>query len=290
VHLSELTERGEFVITCELGPPKGTNVQDFLDRADLVRDCVHAINVGDNARAVMRAGSWAMCHLLKSRGIEPVMEVTTRDRNRLALQADLLGASILGIENVLLDSGHDPAIGDHIEARPVHDLDCASLAAAARTLTEGQDMAGHVLDGTPELCVGVMATPGLEPVEAHLEEVRRAVAQGAQFIQTQPVYDPQLLERFIESVSHLNVPVIVGHMMLKSVSMASFINCNLRGVSVPERLVRRLEGLRREELVEASLRLSIDILREIKPMCQGVHFMPAGWERYVARVVEEAMS
>jgi 5,10-methylenetetrahydrofolate reductase len=281
-----LAKRGEFIVTCELGPPKGVDIQGFLDVADLVKDSVHAVNIGDNTRGVMRAGSWAICHMLKTRGIEPVMEMTTRDRNRIALQSDLLGAAILGIENVLFDTGHDPAVGDHVDAKAVRDLDCASLAEVARTLTEGADMAGHALEGAPSLCFGVMATPGLEPTEEHLAEVRRAVDCGAQFIQTQPVYDPAVLQRFMEAVADLGVPVVVGHMMLKSVSMASFINSNVQGVTVPDAMMRQLDGLRRDELIEASLRLSIDFLRQTRPMCQGIHFMPAGWERYVSRIVD----
>lgn len=286
MHLSELAKRGQFIVTCELGSPKGVNIQEFLDKADLVRDYVDAINIGDNPRAVMRAGCWAMCHLLKSRDIEPVMELATRDRNRIALQSDLLGAAILGIENVLLDTGHDPSVGDHVDAKPVRDLDCVSLACACRMLTEGTDLAGHALDGVPDLCFGVMATPGLEPAEPQLAELQEAVAHGAQFIQTQPVYDPETLERFMEPVGKLNVPVVVGHTMLKSVSMASFINSNLQGVTVPEEMIRELEGLPRDQVIETSLQLSIDLLRKVKPMCQGIHFMPAGWERYVARIVE----
>ncbi len=286
MHLSELIKRGQFVITCEISSPKGVNINEFLNSVDLVKDYVDAINIGDNQRAVMRAGCLSMCHLLKERNIEPVMELTPRDRNRLALQSDLLSAAILGVENVLLLTGHDPSVGDHAEAKPVYDLDSVSLVNTAMTLMQGKDITGHALDGAPNFCFGVMATPGLEPAEPHLAELKEKIAQGAQFIQTQAVYDPEVLERFMESISGFKVPVLVGHVMLKSASMASFMNSNIPGVNVPEKLILELEGLPREKVSETSLQISIDLLKKMKPMCQGIHLMPAGWEKYVPRIVE----
>jgi len=286
MHLSELAKSGEFIITCELASPKGVNIQNFLDQADQLKSYVHAINIGDNPRATMRAGSWALCHLLKSRDIEPVMELVTRDRNRIALQSDMLGAAILGIENIILSDGHDPSVGDHTEATSVHDLNCISLAGAAKTLTGGHDMTGHALDGAPSLCLGIMANPGLEPLEKQLDTIKEAVAQGAQFIQTQPVYDPSVLERFVNSIHNLDVTIIVGHMMLKSVSMASFINSNLEGVTVPDAMIKQLEGQPRNIAVETSLQMSANLIKAIKPLCHGIHFIPAGWERYVPRIIE----
>jgi len=286
MHLLQLVKRGQFVITCEVSSPKGVNVERFLNEADLVKDYVDAINVGDNLRAVMRAGPLAMCHLLKARNIEPVMELTTRDRNCIALQSDLLGAAILGIENILLLTGHDPSVGDHTGAKAVYDLDSVSLVNAAMTLTKGKDITGHTLDGAPSFCLGVMATPGLEPTELHLAELKEQIAQGAQFIQTQAVYEPQVLERFVESIGRFNVPVMVGHVMLKSAGMASFMNSNVPGVTVPEKFIRELEGLPKEQVIETSLQISIELLKKMKPMCHGIHFMPAGWERYVPRLVE----
>ena len=290
MHLSELVKRGQFVITCEVDSPKGVNLEEFLNNADLVKDYVHAINIGDNQRAVMRAGPLAICHMLKMRNIEPVMELTTRDRNCLALQSDLLSAAILGIENVLLLTGYHPSVGDHAEAKPVYELDSVSLVNAAMTLTQGRDITGHALNGAPNFCFGVAATPGLEPAESHLARLKEKIAQGAQFIQTQTVYEPEVLERFMESISGLKVPVLVGHVMLKSVSMASFMNSNVPGVTVPEKLIKELEGLPRQQLIETSLQISIELLKKMKPMCQGIHFMPAGWERHVPRIVEAVVS
>ena len=286
MHLSELFRNGKFVITCEVTPPKGVDIGEFLNTVDLVKDHVDAVSIGDNQRAVMRAASLVICHLLKEKNIEPLMELTARDRNRIALQSDLLGAAIMGIENVLLVSGYPPSVGDHAQAKPVYDLDSISLVAAAKALTQGHDITGHALDGTPSLCLGVAANPGLKPAEPHLERLKRKVAEGAQFIQTQAVYDTEVLEKFMESVSRLNVPVMVGHAMLRSASMASFMNSNLPGVSVPDKLIKELEGLPKHQIAETSLRISIDLLRRMKPLCQGVHFLVAGWEQYVPTIVE----
>jgi len=286
MHLSEFFRNGRFVITCEITPPKGVNTDEFLNTVDMVKDHVDAINIGDNQRAVMRAAALAVCHLLKQKNIEPVMEMTARDRNRIAIQSDLLGAAMVGVENVLLVSGYPPAVGDHAQAKPVYDLDSVSLVSAAKSLTKGQDITGHALDGAPEFCIGVAANPGLKPAETHLERLNQKIAEGAQFIQTQTVYDLEVLERFLEAVSKFKVPVMVGHTMLRSASMASFMNSNLPGVTVPDKLVRELEGLPKQKITETSLQLSIDLLRRMKPLCQGLHFMAAGWEQHIPTVVE----
>ncbi len=148
------------------------------------------------------------------------------------------------------------------------------------------DITGHTLDGAPAFCFGVVANPGLEPAGEHLARLKGKITQGAQFILTQPIYEPEILERFIESIGELDVPVMVGHIILKSVSMASFMKSNLPGVTVPKKLMEELEGLSKEEAVETSLQISIELLKKMKPMCQGIHFMPAGWERYVPRIIE----
>ena len=287
MHICEIIRRQKFVITCEIDSPKGINVEEFLDKADRVKDYVDAITIGDNQRAVMRAAPLAICHVLKGKNIEPVMELAAQYRNRMALQADLLGAAILGVENVLLTKGFDPSMGDHLGAKLVHDLDCIALVKAAVNLTKGADMTGHALNEAPNFCLGVAAIPGREPNEAHLAELKEKVSLGASYIQTQPIYEPEVLERFLESISGLHVPVIVGHMMLKSASMARFINSNLPGVRVPENLIRELEGLPRNQLVEKSLQISIALLKRMKPLCQGVHFIPAGWEIHVPGIVRE---
>ena len=287
MYLCEIINRYKFIVTCEVDSPKGVSIEEFLDKVEMIKDSVDAINIGDNQRAVMRAAPLAICHVLKERNIEPVMELAAQYRNRLALQADLLGAAILGVENVLLTKGFDPSMGDHAEAKPVHDLDCVALVKAAVNLTKGADMTGHALNEAPHFCLGVAAILEAETEEAYLAELKEKISLGASYIQTQPIYEPEVLERFLESIRGLHVPVIVGHMMLKSASMAKFINSNLPGVTVPEKLIRELEGLPRNQLVEKSLQISVALLKKMKPLCQGVHFIPAGWETYVPGIVQE---
>ena len=287
MHLTEIIKKNEFILTCEIMSPKGINVQKLLDDVDTVKRYVHAINIADNQRAMMRAGASAVSHILKIRGIEPIMEMTAQNRNCLAIQSELLGAYILGIENILLHEGYDPSVGDHADAVPVYDLDCMATVCAAKMLTEGRDYTGNNLDGAPKFCIGVVASPALEPFEEQITELKKKVEHGAQFIQTQAVYRPDVMERFVKALEGLNVPVIAGHMMLKSASMASFMNSNIPGISIPEEMIMDLEGLPRAQVIEKSLRLSIDLLRELKPMCQGIYFMPEGWERYVPMIIDE---
>lgn len=287
MYICEIIKRRKFVVTCEIDSPKGINLEEFLDKVDMVKEHIDAIHIGDNQRAVMRAAPLAMCHVLKEKKIEPIMELSAQYRNRLALQADLLGAAILGVENVLLTKGFDPSVGDHAEAKSVQDLDCLALVKTAVNLTKGADMSGHALNEAPNFCLGVVAVPEMETDGFHLAELKEEISLGASYIQTQPIYEPEVLERFLESISRLNVPVILGHMMLKSASMARFINSNLPGVTVPERLIRELEGLSRDQLVRKSLQISIELLRKMKPLCQGVHLIPAGWERYISGIIPQ---
>jgi len=287
MHISEIVKRRKFIVTCEIDSPKGINTEEFFTKVAIVREHIDAICIGDNQRAVMRASPLAICHALKERKIEPIMELSAQYRNRLALQADLLGAAILGVENVLLSKGFDPAMGDHAEAKSVLDLDCVALVKTAVSLTQGVDMVGHALNEAPNFCLGVTAVPDLATGGAHLAELNEKISMGASFIQTRPIYEPEVLERFLESINGLNVPVIVGHMILKSASMARFINSNLPGITVPENLIKGLEGLPRDQLLRKSLQISVELLRKMKPLCQGVHFIPAGWERYIPGIIQQ---
>ncbi len=287
MYICEIIKRRKFVVTCEIDSPKGVNLEEFLDNADMIKEYIDAVNIGDNQRAVMRAAPLAMCHVLKEKKVETIMELSAQYRNRLALQADLLGAAILGVENVLLTKGFNPSTGDHAEAKSVQDLDCVALVKAAVSLTKGVDMTGHSLNEAPNFCLGVAAVPELETDGPHLAELKEKISLGASYIQTQPIYEPEVLERFLESIGGFKVPVIVGHMMLKSASMARFINSNLPGVTVPEKLIRGLEGLSRDQLLRKSLQISIELLRKMKPLCQGIHFIPAGWERYMPGIIPQ---
>ncbi len=284
--LLEIFESGKFAVTSEIGPPKGVDIEGMIKDAELLRGKVDALNVTDQQSSVMRLGSLAVCHLLKKRGLEPVYQITCRDRNRIALQSDLLSAHVLGIENVLCLTGDHISLGDHPGAKPVFDLDSVSLLHAASELQQGRDLAGQKLKGSPDFCLGAVVTPGANPLEPQIMKMEKKVKAGAQFFQTQAVYEPRRLEEFMNQVKYLNVPVMVGIVLLKSAGMARFMNKNVAGVYVPENLIDEMDEA--ENRVQKSIEIAGRLIREMKDMCQGVHIMPIGWEKHVPAVLEAA--
>ena len=287
--LKEAFESGRFDITSEIGPPKGTNVEKVLEEAErYLKGRVDAINVTDLQSSVMRLGSLVTCYLLKQRGMEPVLQVTCRDRNRLALQSELLNAAVLGIENVLCLTGDHVSLGDHPEAKPVFDLDSVQLLRAAKGLMEGRDLAGNELDGTPNFFLGAVVNPGYEPLDLQLLKMEKKIEAGAQFFQTQTVYDPKVFERFMRRAERFGVPVMVGIVFLKSPAMARYMNENVAGVRVPDEIIKELASVSKEDRPKKSVEITARLIREMKDMCQGVHLMPMGWDRYVPDVLEAA--
>jgi 5,10-methylenetetrahydrofolate reductase len=287
--LLEIFDSGEFVVTSEVGPPKGVDIEEMLKDAELLRGRVHAINVTDQQSSVMRLGSLPICHLLKDRGLEPVFQLTCRDRNRIALQSDLLSAHVLGAENVLCLTGDYVSLGDHPGAKPVFDLDSVSLLHAASELQQGRDLAGQELHGSPSFCLGAVVTPGADPLGPQIMKMEKKVKAGAQFFQTQAVYDPERFEDFMSQVQYLNVPVMAGIVLLKSAGMARFMNANVAGVYVPDRLIEEMAGAGgRRARVEKSIEIGARLIRQMKDVCQGVHIMPIGWERQVPTLLDAA--
>jgi 5,10-methylenetetrahydrofolate reductase len=276
----------KFVVTSEIGPPKGIDVKEILDDAMLLKGRVDAINVTDLQSSVMRLGSLAICHLLKDRGIEPILQMTCRDRNRLALQSDLLSASVLGIENVLLLTGDYPTLGDHPEAKPVFDLDSVQLLEAARTLQEGRDMKGNALKGAPRFCVGAVVNPGADPLEPEIIKMEQKVEAGAQFFQTQAVYDIDQFKRFLDASRHLSAPISAGIVLLKSAAMARYLNKKVAGVFVPDNFISEIEAA--EDKTAASVEIAARLIKELKPLCRGIHIMPIGWGKKVPLVLDAA--
>jgi methylenetetrahydrofolate reductase (NADPH) len=286
--LKQALEGGRFVVTGEIGPPKGVGLDKCLHDAEMLREHVTAINVTDLQSAVLRIGSLAVSTRLIERGLEPVFQLTCRDRNRLALQSDLLSAWALGIENVLCLTGDHPILGDHTEAKPVYDLDSVQLLRAASTLNQGHDMAGHELESVPGLFLGAVVTPAAEPVEPQIIKMKKKIEAGARFFQTQAVYEPEKFERFMNQVQRFKVPVIAGIVILKSAAMAGFMNANVAGISVPENIIQEMEGTAKEDRKKKAVEISARVIRQIKPFCQGVHIMPLGWDDLVPQVINEA--
>jgi methylenetetrahydrofolate reductase (NADPH) len=286
--LGESIAAGKFVVTAEVGPPKGTDVSHLLEMAELVCDHVDAINVTDQQSSVMTLGSLVVCHMLHQRGIEPVFQVTCRDRNRIALQSDLLSAAALGVENVLCLTGDYVTLGDHPQAKPVFDLDSVTLLRAVETLQEGHDLAGKALNGVPTFFAGAVVSPGAKPLGPQIAKMEKKVEAGAKFFQTQAIYDPAQFEAFMRQIEHLDVPVLVGIIMLKSAGMARFMNSNVAGVNVPDELIQEIGGVPRPDRPAKAVEIAARLIREMKGMCQGVHVMTLGWERYVPQLLEEA--
>ncbi len=284
--LQESLASGKFVVTSEIGPPKGTNVEEMLHDAELLRGRVDGINVTDLQSSVMRLGSLAVCHLLKEKGLEPILQMTCRDRNRLALQSDLLNAYVLGIRNVLALTGDYASLGDHPQAKPVFDLDSVSLLGVIKKLAAGTDMVGNPLQGAPKFFIGAVVNPGGNPVEAQIIKMEKKIAAGASFFQTQAVYDVGAFEKFMKRVVPFKVPVLAGIILLKSAGMARFMNKNVAGVFVPEPLIQKMA--KAEDRVRTSIEIAAELIKDLKGMCQGVHIMPIGWESKVPAALDAA--
>ena len=291
--LSTLQEKlvsGSFVVTGEVGPPKGTNVGPCLKEAEkYLKDRCTALNVTDNQSSVMRVGSLATCRMLMDRGMEPILQMVCRDRNAIALQSDALSAYALGVRNVLSITGDHQAMGDHPQATGVFDLDSVSLLQALSILESGKDMSGNDLDGKPEFFKGAVVTPGAEPLEPQLIKLEKKIEAGAQFIQTQAVYDIRQFETFIKKVEKLNVPIMAGQVILKSVGMARFMNKSVAGINVPETLIDELKKDKEAtKSGKTGARICAEFLKEAKGMCQGAHLMTLGWDHVVPDIIEMA--
>jgi len=286
--LQKMMKEKKFVVTSEVGPPKGVNLESLLREAEELKGKVTAINVTDNQSSVMRFGSLATCRLLREKGIEPVFQLVARDRNRIALQSDLLSAYGLGIENVLCLTGDHPILGDHQEAKPVYDLDSVQLLEAAKGLMQGKDVSGNDLDGKPNFFLGAVVTPGADPLEPQVIKMEKKVEAGAQFFQTQAVYEPAKFEAFMKKIKHLKVPVMAGIVLLKSAGMAKFMNENVAGVSVPKNLIDEMKAAPKEDRPKKSIEIAVRLIKELKPMCAGIHLMPLGWDKHVPAIIEQA--
>jgi len=287
--LQPLFEAGKFVITTEVGPPKGTDITEMEEAAEVLRGRVDAANVTDQQSSVMRLGSLPVCHMLKDKGLDPVFQITCRDRNRLALQSDLLSAWVLGVENVLAITGDLPALGDHPQAKPVYDLDSVQLLEVIGKLNEGHDMAGNELKGKPNLFPGAVVNPGANTeaaLELQIMKMEKKIKAGARFFQTQAIYEPGSFAKFMKRVEGFKVPVLAGIIPLKSAGMARFMNKNVAGVFVPEELIERMADA--EDRVQTGIAIAAELIKQLKDMCQGVHIMAIGWEKKVPLVLDAA--
>jgi len=275
----------KFVVTAELFPPKGTDISTLLRKADVLSSVVDGINVTDNQRASMRLGSMAVCRLLKEKGYEAILQLTCRDRNRIALQSDLLSAYVLGIENILILSGDHPLIGEYFDAKPVYDLDTVQLISAARLLETGVDLAGKALVGAPRYCIGAVANPCADPLELALMSLEKKVNAGAEFIQTQPIFNVEDFKKFREAAGKIPVKMLAGVALLKSTKFVKFLR-TLPGVHIPEETAKRMEAS--SDPLAEGIKICAETITKLKGMADGVHIMAIGMEEYIPEIVKLA--
>jgi len=273
----------QFIITTEISPPKGVDPTSALEDAEFLREYVDAFNITDNQRAVMRMSPLAMAKLLLDAGHDVIMQLTCRDRNRLALQSDLLGACALGVRNICLMTGDYPTKGDHPGSKPVYDLDAVQLLQAVSRLENGTDMAGNSLESAPAFVKGAVCNTDPDNI-MQLMKLEKKARVGLDFLQTQAVYDVGRFEEFLERVSHLEVPIIAGLIPLKSVKMAHFMNKNIPGIRVDDELIRRLETSG-DPVMEGVL-ICAEHIRELRKICRGIHLMPVGDNRNIPAILE----
>ena len=280
--------RGEFVITGEVCPPKGGDVSVFMAKARSIGNCVDAINVTDNQGANMRLSPLAAAALLVREGLEPIYQITCRDRNRLALQSDLLGAAALGIRNVLALTGDHISCGDHPQGKPVFDLDAVQLLATIATLAAGTDLAGKPLQGVPIFFPGAAAAPEAEPFAATLPKLRQKAAAGARFLQTQAIFSAERLAAFQEVVTPMGMKTIAGLLVLKSAGMARYINAHIPGLTIPEAIVDELAAAANPQ--QAGIDIALRLARTCRPYCDGLHLMVMGREELIPDLVKEILA
>ena len=275
-------------MTVELNPPKGTDVSGLLETAKSLSGRVHGINVPDNTAAVMRASSVAVARLLYEQGHDPVLQLTCRDRNRIGLQSDLLGAHVLGIRNVLCLTGDSPSAGDHKEAKPVFDLDTVQLMHAVKGLNQGRDLAGNALEGRTTFVIGGAVAPGAESVELLREKFEAKVNAGAQFFQTQAIFSAKPFQSFMDEVRPYSRKVLAGILVLRSVKMAEYVNARVSGIEVPEEIIRELRSAGEPHASEAGMEIAVRTIRAVRPFCQGVHVMAGRLAHRLPEIIRKA--
>src|SRR5579885_2311225 len=263
--LKEVLDQGQFAVTIEYNPPKGTNISALLESAKGLVGRVHGVNVTDNTAAVMRAGSLPVCRLLYEMGHDPVMQMTCRDRNRLAMQSDLLGAHLLGVRNILCLTGDYPTVGDHKDAKPVYDLDSVQIMQAVQGLNRGRDWAGNTLDGATDFMIGGAVTPEADPVGPMLVKFEVKVKAGARFFQTQAIYHPERFSAFMQAVRPFKVKVLAGILLLRSAKMAEFMNANIPGIAVPEEMIAELRAAGDAHALDAGVEIAVRTIKAVRP-------------------------
>lgn len=287
--LEEVLKQGKFAVTCEVGPPKGVGTGEIEESVSYLKDAADGINVTDLQSSVMRLGSLATCIILKEMGLDPIFQITCRDRNRLSIQSELLSAYVMGIRNVLALTGDHTTMGDHPDARPVFDLDSVQLLWTIKRLEEGHDLAGKELTEKPSFFKGAVVNPGADSEAAYelqILKLKKKIEQGAQFIQTQAIFDAEIFKRFMDRMEKekITIPILAGIILLKSDRMANFMNKFVAGVFVPDPVIDRMKNT--DNKVEMCKEIVSELIEEVKPYCAGVHIQALGWEKHIPPILK----
>ena len=293
--LEQILSRGEFAVTGELGPPKGADTSVVERKAKLLRDNVDAINVTDNQTAIVRMSSIAVSALLHRMGLEPTMQMVCRDRNRIAMQSDLFGAYALGIRNLLCLSGDHQRFGNHPTAKNVFDLDSMQLLQMVKRMRdEKKVLGGDEIEGATEFFIGAAANPFADPFEFRVIRLGKKAAAGADFVQTQCIYDMAKFERWMQMIRdrglHEKVHILAGVTPLKSVGMARYMKEKVAGMEIPDEIIERMKKAGKEKAKEEGLRICVEQIQWLKqiPGVHGIHLMAIEWEEAVHGIVEQA--
>jgi methylenetetrahydrofolate reductase (NADPH) len=286
----EKLSSNDFIVTTEVGPPKSVDVSEMVHHIELLKDRVDAINITDHQSSVMRFPSIGGCLIIKELGGEPILQMTCRDRNRLALEAELLLAYSRGITNVLCLTGDSVDVGDHKEAKPVFDLDSVQLLKMIRTLESGTDMGGNEIKVAPHFCIGATVHPEADFIEPQLIKFDKKVAAGAQFMQTQGIFDLASLRRFMQYASQFDVKILAGIIVLSSAGMARYMNNNVPGIIISQAVIDEMAAVEKGKGLQKGIEIAARMIKTIKEekLCHGVHIMAVGNENIVPDILEAA--
>lgn len=294
-NLKSVLEKGEFAVTAECGPPKGADPEAVIKKAGLLKGKVDSVNVTDNQTAIVRMSSMATCSLLLKAGLEPVLQMVVRDRNRIALQSDILGASAMGIKNVLCLSGDHQIFGNQPQAMGVFDLDSVQFLNVVKNMRDnGKILGGEELTKSPDIFIGAAANPFADPIAFRVIRLAKKIAAGADFIQTQCIYNLDKFGKWIQMARDRGLTekafILGGVTPLKSAGMAKYMNNKVAGMDVPEELIKRMEGVPKDRQREEGIKICVEIIEKLKEMdgVKGVHIMAIEWEEAVGEITEKA--
>ncbi len=294
-NVEKMLKSGNFAVTGECGPPRGADPEVVRKKAGYLKGCVDGVNVTDNQTSVVRMSSWSASLILKEMGLDPVMQMVCRDRNRIAMQSDILGAAALGINNLLCLSGDHQRFGDHPTAKNVYDIDSMQLIGMVKGMRDdGKFLGGEEVKGRPDLFIGCAENPFADPFEIRAMRLAKKAAAGAQFVQTQCIFNIEKFEKWMEMVRDLGVHekmyILAGITPYKSIGMARYMKTSVPGMDVPDAHIDRLKGVPKEKVAEEGIKIAVEIIqrcREIKGVA-GIHLMAIEWEEKVPEIVQAA--